>query len=99
MSNEHKPNKEIDMNSMAHASDYHLVSIQSPNFRGRKKKPGSMIFDPSTQRLGIFLGYCGNCNAKHIADQKTVNYLTSNIKKSNKRFIVRLLLRVAKRLE
>jgi len=99
MIKEHKPNKEIKMNSMSHVEQYHLISIQSPNFRGRKKKPGSLIFDPSTQRLGVFLGYCGHCNAKHIADKDTVTYLTSNIKKSNKRFIVRLLLKVAKRLE
>jgi hypothetical protein len=78
--------------------NYHIVSVQSPNYRGRKKTPGRLIYDPSVQRLGVFIGYCV-CNNKIIADQRTVDLLTRNVKKSKKRFTARVLLAAAKKLE
>jgi len=80
-------------------NNYHLVSVQSANFRGRKKQPGNLIFDPSTQRLGVFLCYCSNCNSKIIADKQTVLRISKNHIKSSKSFFVRILLGAAKRLE
>lgn len=77
---------------------YHLVSVQSPNYTGRKKHPGRMIFDPSTQRLGVFIGYC-QCHNKIIADKNTVLMIAKNYQKSRKSLTVRILLRAAKRLE
>ena len=77
---------------------YHLISVQSQNFRGRKKLPGRLIFDPSTQRLGVFLGYC-ECNNKIITNQDTLTLISKNYRKSRKSLPVRLLLSAAKRLE
>lgn len=36
------------------------------NYTGKKAKVGNLAFD--TGRLGIFVGYCGNCKAKIIMD-------------------------------
>jgi len=76
---------------------YHIISVQS-NYRGRKKQPGRLIFDPSTQRLGVFLGYC-ECKNKIITDPRTVTFIAKNYKKSRKSLTVRILLGAAKRIE
>lgn len=78
---------------------YHLISVPSPTFRGRKKLPGRLIFDPSTQRIAVFLCYCGNCHSKVLADKATVSYLSNNLHKSKRRIVARVLLRAAKKLE
>lgn len=77
---------------------YHIVSVKSPNFRGRKKQPGRLIYDPSTQHLGVFLGYC-TCHNKIITDQRTITYIAKNYRKSQKSLTVRILLAAAKRIE
>lgn len=77
---------------------YHLISVPTNTFRGRKKLPGRLIYDPSTQKLGVFLGYC-ECHNKIIADQTTIKFISNNYRKSRKSFTVRLLLKAAKRLE
>lgn len=78
---------------------YHIISLQSPNFRGRKKMPGRLIYDPSVGKLGVFVCYCSNCNSKIIADKNTVTYLSKSIIKSQKKWSVRLLQSMLKKLE
>ena len=78
---------------------YHLVSVPSSSFRGRKKQPGNLIYDPSEARLGVFLCYCGHCNSKLVADKKTLKMISTNYSKSRKRFAVRMILSLAKRIE
>lgn len=78
--------------------DYHIVSVPTQNFRGRKKLPGRLHWDPSQNKLGVFIGYC-SCHNKIITDQKTINLISRNYKKSNKKVAARLLLSAAKRFE
>lgn len=77
---------------------YHIVSIPTPTFRGRKKLPGRLIYDPAARRLNIFLCYCGHCNSKVLADKETVEFLTKNLYKSNRRLSARIFRRVARKL-
>lgn len=79
--------------------EYHIVSVPSPTFKGRRKQPGRLIFDPSTNRLGIFLCHCGSCGAKVITDKRTVAFMSKNINRSQKRWAARILMSAAKRLE
>lgn len=79
--------------------NYHLVSVVSNNYRGRKKQPGNLIYDPESQKLGVFLCYCGECNAKILTDTATISKISKNYNRSKRTFVVRVLLGAAKRLE
>lgn len=76
-----------------------VTSIAMPNYRGRKMTPGKLTYNPESQRLGVFIDYCPNCNSKIVANKDVVQAISRTIRHEQGKTTVRMLKALLKRLE